>query len=239
MQDSSYGVPIGTVIVWTLETDPLGLHNDHWLECDGKQFDKSKYPRLYELLGQDYVPNYQGMFLRGRGEQYFSQDNGGAVGTTNTRYRADDLGVIQGDAIREIAGGIGHNSWAGWYSPGDQTVINFKGVKTNNPFYLGDYGLGMTASPIAQTSIHSPTMSNSYTVDWQNALAHYEYSIDFTRDDKGNVTGGTLIKSAPIYPEINFWQATCPLFFAASQVSPVSSEIRPVNKAVRYMIKAK
>lgn len=63
------------------------------------------------------TPNYQGVFLRGYGSQSYSQVNGSIMGQTETVYSSDSLGVIQGDAIRNITGTVGgddySNPWTG------------------------------------------------------------------------------------------------------------------------------
>jgi len=61
------------------------------------------------------VPDLRGLFLRGFGSQSFGQNNGSNIGTTITTHQSGLLGRIQGDAIREIAGGgaVGFDTLAG------------------------------------------------------------------------------------------------------------------------------
>ena len=88
-----------------------------WLECNGQSFSTTQFPQLYETLGTTRVPDYQGMFLRGYGEQDYAQVNG-LVATyeglsdidgkrtyaspTNTTYFSGDIGKIQGDSSRRV-----------------------------------------------------------------------------------------------------------------------------------------
>jgi hypothetical protein len=83
-------VPVGTIIAWPAASDPLDA--EKWLECDGRAVDRAKHPRLHVLVG-DQTPDYRGMFLRGHKS---SGDHATAA-----------LGVVQGDAIRNIAGVLG------------------------------------------------------------------------------------------------------------------------------------
>ena len=205
MQDSSYGVPIGTVIAWPLETAPLGLHEDHWLECNGQPVDSSKYPRLAELMSN--VPDYTGMFLRGRGGD------------------ADSLGVKQGDTSRELIGTIGAQQFSSTGGPG--------AGDTNNPFYIATHYYVASFPNINTSAGVNIYGSTSYQGDWYNALTKYEYSISGSKDE-----GYSLIKTE-VHPPLNFDRDAGWENFDVSRVWPTSKEFRPVNKAVRYMIKAK
>ena len=71
------------VVAWTLSANP----SDNYLECNGQAVDSTKYPKLYALMHN--VPDYRGMFLRGLGGN------------------SANLGIFQGDAIRNIVGQIG------------------------------------------------------------------------------------------------------------------------------------
>ncbi|MDR1856861.1 MAG: phage tail protein [Desulfovibrio sp.] len=88
-------VPVGTVIAWPAASDPLDAGN--WLECDGRAVDRTKYPRLHVLVG-DQTPDYRGMFLRG-----YRDPQAGGSGDHATA----GLGLVQGDAIRNITGDLG------------------------------------------------------------------------------------------------------------------------------------
>lgn len=63
------------------------------------------YPALAAIVGET-LPNYQGMFLRGQGSQDHKKNNGSEVGKTTTTHKSGNLGVVQGDAIRNITGSI-------------------------------------------------------------------------------------------------------------------------------------
>lgn len=95
-------IPVGLVCIWPIASEILNAHK--WLECKGQFFDQFKYPDLYRLFPNGRVPNYQGVFLRGHGSQSHRQNNGSTIGETLTNHTSGNLGVIQGDAIREIEG---------------------------------------------------------------------------------------------------------------------------------------
>lgn len=46
------------------------------------------------------------MFLRGYGSQSHTKNNGSTVGNTATNHASGNIGVIQGDALRVMHGGI-------------------------------------------------------------------------------------------------------------------------------------
>lgn len=153
------GVPIGTVIAWPFTSDP-DTDQEKWLDCDGRIIDHVKYPKLAALA--THTPNYAGVFLRGVGSQSSSHYG-------NVLHQSEALGVLQGDAIRNITGSILANGVEGW--------------------------------PILKGAFYKAAEA------YQNGFGH---------------------SSGPV-PQIDF---------SAERVVPVSSENRPVNKAVRYLIKA-
>lgn len=66
-------IDIGTVIIWP---SPKPMPCQNWyLECNGQRYNTMQYPKLYEILGTDTVPNYNTYFLRGT-------TNVNTVGTT-------------------------------------------------------------------------------------------------------------------------------------------------------------
>jgi hypothetical protein len=82
-------MPIGSVIMWPFSTLPGGDVEEKWLECNGQSTDG--YPELAAIAGTT-VPDYRGYFLRGLGGN------------------SAELGVEQGDAIRNITGKFGGES---------------------------------------------------------------------------------------------------------------------------------
>jgi len=54
-------VPVGTIISWSLPTNPEDF--DYWLECNGQDVDRNKYPQLYALMTK--TPDFRGRFLVG------------------------------------------------------------------------------------------------------------------------------------------------------------------------------
>ena len=59
-EEKPSGVPIGTVIAWSSNTNPS---DGIWLECNGQSC--ATYPELAKILGKDTVPDYRGRFLEG------------------------------------------------------------------------------------------------------------------------------------------------------------------------------
>ncbi len=112
-----------------------------------------------------YTPNYQGVFLRGYGSQYSSH-----YGTV--LHQSDELGILQGDAIRNITGTFPNNDY------------EYMSHHTGAFYYEG--------TPIG----HGYSDDPSYCVGARSG-------------------------------------------FDASRVVPTDTENRPVNIAVKYLIKAK
>ena len=101
----SGGVPVGTIVAWPVATNPEDM--DNWLECNGQSISPSVYPELFALLGGQ-VPDLRGLFLRGYGAQT-SSHYGSVV------HQSGELGMVQGDAIRNITGSSGDSPNSGAY----------------------------------------------------------------------------------------------------------------------------
>lgn len=123
-----YTVPVGTVITWPAYSYPDGWSTDindtEWLECNGGII-PAVYTDLINVLQSSNphytgrLPNYQGMFLRGYGNQTIYQNNGSLIGVTGTTHRADNLGTTQGDALRNITGRAAFQENSGIVRGGD------------------------------------------------------------------------------------------------------------------------
>ena len=99
--DAGGGSPTGSIVFYAADTPPIG-----WLECDGREIDRSQYAALFNVIGLTYgpgngidsfnLPDLRGVFIRG-------WDHG----------RAEDqdreFGSFQGDAIRNMKGWLGSN----------------------------------------------------------------------------------------------------------------------------------
>ena len=118
------GVPVGTVIAWPANSLPQ--ESGTWLECNGQSC--AAYPKLVAVLGKSTVPDYRGIFLRGYGSHTSSH-----YGTVT--HQSDALGVLQGDAIRNITGSYtGYEFGAtdgGWQFTGALYATNDSGYRGN------------------------------------------------------------------------------------------------------------
>jgi len=118
----SLNVPVSTIIVSPVSTVPTGF-----LECNGAELSRTTYAKLYAVIGDTYgagdgsttfnIPDLRGEFIRGF-------DNGRGVDSGR------GIGTAQGDAIRNITGGIGTRS-------DDQSLIDradgvFSGSETED-----------------------------------------------------------------------------------------------------------
>lgn len=145
-----------------MDSLPGGTDSEKWLECNGQYVNPALYPKLAALIS--YTPDYQGVFLRGYGRQTATDSYGTVV------HESSAIGILQGDAIRNMTGKIG-------------------GVHA-----LSGTSNGVFSSPV----------------------------------NNGATEGEGLVKMT--------WGDVT---FDISRVVPTDIESRPVNKAVRYLIKAK
>ena len=84
---------IGQIVAFPSSITPIGAFS-----CDGSELSREAYPELFEVIGTIYgegdgsttfnIPDYRGAFLR-------------CIGGN-----ADSIGVLQGDAIRNIRGSL-------------------------------------------------------------------------------------------------------------------------------------
>ncbi|MCG3462016.1 phage tail protein [Xenorhabdus bovienii] len=93
-EQSIIGVPIGATIEWQSEAAiPYGF-----MENNGREFDKTRYPDLLKVFPSGRLPDDRGLFKRGL-------DTMGGISRGLDPGRK--LGTEQGDAIRNITGGFG------------------------------------------------------------------------------------------------------------------------------------
>ena len=99
------GIPVGMIFAWPVGKNPDDM--DNWLECNGQSISQSVYPELFAVVGGQ-VPDLRGLFLRGYGAQT-SSHYGSVV------HQSGELGMVQGDAIRNITGSSGDSPNSGAY----------------------------------------------------------------------------------------------------------------------------
>ena len=105
-KEVSSGVPIGTIIAWSSAIMPKD--GGTWLLCNGQS--TAAYPQLQAIVGSN-VPDYRGVFLRGYGSQVSTH-----YGTVT--HSSEELGVLQGDAIRNITGRFVQGNYRGDFTQG-------------------------------------------------------------------------------------------------------------------------
>ena len=211
-----------------------------WLECNGQSFKQAQFPQLYETLGTNRVPDYQGMFLRGYGSQSYSQTNGEISGISSTTHSSGSIGSIQGDSSRQIYGYLGfllsYDTFAGGYN-------SFKYYASANKelgmVYLHDGSTPFPAYiPINQNEWYAGGHHNvfSSTATENNAgeaFKRYRYQIS------GDSESGYTLTETEEYPMLDAMTRVGTYAMNSKRVLPTSNEIRPVNVAVKFMIKAK
>ena len=207
-----------------------------WLECNGQSFSRTQFPQLYETLGTTRVPDYQGMFLRGYGSQSYSQDNGDAP--SNTTYASGNIGQIQGDSIRHFSGIAG--------SVGAQGDLGYGYFTDESSFFDSVKKAGSEIAP----AITYPSPWDTYRtlMPWEQGpntdyslqtseRPYYRYTLESSGGGEDGEASYNLIEEEVHYDTIPLGLYTT--YIDSSLALPTSNEIRPVNVAVKFMIKAK
>lgn len=120
------------------------------------------------------MPDLRGLFLRGYGSQSHIKENGSKIGNSETVHISDGIGIIQGDAQRNIIANM-HTDYGG-----------------SLPEYLRN----------------------------DNGTVYYKRSFSGSIRCDAYGTSDILLE------------------FDASRTVPTANENRPVNMAVRYLIRA-
>lgn len=81
-------IPIGSVLAFG--ANALPTMDGSWLECNGQWVNPAQYPQLAAIMSN--TPNYQGVFMRGNGNQSVSGVN----------YASGNLYSPQGDTVRQV-----------------------------------------------------------------------------------------------------------------------------------------
>ena len=245
--------PIGSVMTWTSEGKPTT--GGVWLECNGQTI-PSKYKRLRELIGNK-TPDYRGLFLRGYGSQSATYHQGVRYDRMNmtSTYSSGALGKIQSDATRpfhlhagQIFGLIDKvNGPTGGKSEADFTYAN-------RPFYRSptSYWYGRIDAPGAK---YDPYEGGAYgdgmnftTIDNFLFMRKYpkKYRLEGQVSCHCNPESGSCSCSTPRLVEDedknagDWYRGSISQFAAYSDaVSPGANEVRPINIAVKYFIKAR
>ena len=256
-------IPIGSIIAWPTASIPT-YGRGVWLECNGQSFSRTQFPQLYETLGTNRVPDYQGMFLRGYGSQAYYQVNGGLENSndsrgkygdsapyryginvkTKTLHESGNIGQIQGDATRDFHFGAEYALNA----ISDEFVNLGTDAGGQDWFYrnkINCYGATLWA-----------TNSDSYfnTIFFPISLPYhvkYEPIMQTETIGGGEDSPGTTITYVaglneihePWVAEVEYRAKNNMVWTAQEQhgytTLPTDNEIRPANVAVKFMIKAK
>ena len=228
-------------MAWPAEETPTS--GGVWLECNGQAID-TKYTRLRELVG-DHTPNYQGVFLRGYGSQkanviYSRNHLGGDNNLPNLvqTFHSDSLGEIQTDSIRPNVG-----IFTDILSV-DSGGINYWNNLYNYPIWGGDWYKSVydgysdynIASDGGMVDAAAGVVKNGGWSDELYFLNHppKKYSLDGDSE-----SGYNLIEKND--DDLGYYvkvHVNC-IGYRTDIGIPDATEIRPINIAVRYFIKAR
>ena len=212
------GELVGTIIPRINDNFASEYEAEQYLLCDGSTFDTTKYKRLYQILGSNQLPDLRGMFLRGYGSQAFSSQ----------AYSSGELGKIQGDAMRKIYGDIPSvqhgETIFGTYIPGafqlagkwNMAIDNGRAYGENR-WYLKNF-----------TNYRYRLSGNKESGYW---LQEYAETEDFQ----------VIPETSRFGPDVTLYgsKAYRTITLDSSKIVPTDTEIRPVNVAVKYFIRAR
>lgn len=207
----SGGVPVGSIMAWPLDSMPTG--SGVWLECDGSEV-PAKYTALRKIMTR--TPDYRGVFLRGYGSRTFSQNNGTNTASSTT-YSSGAVGAIQGDATRRDYGYIGDLLGT---------------VKTS-------YGAG---GPPNGDSYGNMTLWAAQLVKWSYSDLYVTYQLSGSSDSGYDLIEYQHNDDRDIgLQDSSVNHGTTAVFVGWDNklVCPVDNEIRPINTAVKFLVKAR
>lgn len=211
-QGSVKGVtPVGGVIIWPKDSDP-NTSNIVWLECNGQSYDTNKYKKLYKALGSNKVPNFQGMFLRGAGTQdeHASGDVGSIQENAMIRLHGTIPNFQMGAGPKDLTSNVRSNTIYG------NDTSTFISLKLNGGQFFG-------AHPTYMRYRLSGSPSSGYSLLEAGLVSDSSY-IAAAYDESVNSEASQGITS---------------ITWDSDFMAPSDNEIRPVNMAVKYYIRAK
>ena len=230
---SSNTIPVGSVITWPTDGSPT--YGGEWLECNGQEV-PSKYTTLRKIMTK--TPDYRGVFLRGSGSQTFSQNNGSGSSfspASSRTYSSGSVGQVQGDALLYSAGAItfGGMQWGTGLGGSDAGIFY---VQSSGSPSWGSWPKHYPAS----IGGAGPTTTNWADKNdlWYKALTKYKYTPVIEYDADGKVSNVTLEESEE-HPQLEMQNTAIDLFYNFSRMFPTANEIRPINVAVKFFVKAR
>jgi len=172
-------LPAGMIMAWVSATAPTG-----WFICDGNPVSRTIYSALYTVIGTTFgvgdgsttfnLPNYQGAFLRGTGNQTKTYNS---TAITYTGPSVDNTG--QSHATQAHSHGItdpGHThslafNTLRWTDAGDRTApsgTNFRGYQDNAGTSTTGISINNSATPATGSAItnQNETRPFNFGVYW-------------------------------------------------------------------------
>lgn len=189
------------------------------------------------------VPDYRGLFLRGQGSRSFSQNNGSRAGNTSRSYSSGSLGQIQGDATMEwtTASEMEEGNGGSSSSVRNSVLNSYRFAKEVN--YVEMFARAQLYNAVSPDSIggHGSPLTSFGTNRAQEMIGSYTYELNFSTS--ADAEGNEHIDSIELIPTWHdafmsgerLWEVV----FSNSTNIPTANEIRPINTAVRYFIKAR
>jgi len=226
-------------MAWPAEETPTS--GGVWLECNGQTID-AKYARLRELVG-DKTPDYQGVFLRGYGSMNSKVSFGWSAnyfGSHTQTFSSASLNELQMDASRPL-----HASFSSLLSFDSRHYLD---TAISHPINIPDWGLvgGDKTFPTNQSNLFhtivnypAGVFAGRESMEWDGDTwllkrPPKKYSLEGDPKSGYNLIEEDDTESGRLYDAYIADWATW------SEIAlPTAEENRPINKAVRYFIKAR
>lgn len=128
--------PVGSLLYWPFASNPTNMQK--YLECDGRTIPSdARYTPLRTLLGSSRMPDYSGLFMRVKGGSSAA------------------LGVVQGDAIRNITGSV-----VGSGTDSNDEFFGDDSISASGAFAVDNYRYQLGVSNTEERSSNKPHSFN-------------------------------------------------------------------------------
>lgn len=246
LSSQAWAIPVGSVIAWPSSETPTS--GGVWLECNGQSI-PSEYRRLRELVGS-HTPDYQGVFLRGYGSQSGTIKPtypwANMMNENNQTFHSGALGELVTDATRDTKGNL-HGVITSYYDSAELYNYFFR-----ESLHIPNLGWGeWYLVPFDDNNFDVVNETGAFCADSADIFAPWwiatrppkKYRLEGGGGGGGEEGGGgstyTLVEEEDTEggEYRNFMRVGWTNWNALQM--QVDDEIRPVNKAVRYFIKAR
>lgn len=176
-------VPAGVVVCYASSTVP-----DHWLSCDGTEYDGDIYTELYNAIGTTFggdssanrfkVPDIRGIFVRGY------EDGSHSIGETQNSVVGE----------HKHTGETGNTDLS--HSHNVPEVVNITNTNSDDPYNSSDSDNqdGDSNDPVSSINwmIYLSNFPNSTSKTVDNSLGNHSHTFTTDKGNNANDTNNSL-----------------------------------------------